>query len=72
MQSIQRIVESLRNYQWTSLGALVSLLFLTVAKGLTNKKILNYLLWGGRLARPYPGAGCPPHKIGFKTKLTDY
>ncbi len=24
-----------------------------VPEGLTNKTILNYFLWGGRLARPY-------------------
>lgn len=35
LESIQRVVESLRNYQWTSLGALVSLLLLTVANALT-------------------------------------
>jgi ATP-binding cassette subfamily B multidrug efflux pump len=35
IQSIQRVLKSLRNYQWTSLGALVSLLLLTVANALT-------------------------------------
>ncbi|AFY35480.1 ABC transporter ATP-binding protein [Calothrix sp. PCC 7507] len=35
IQSIQRVVKTLRTYQWTSLGALVSLLLLTVANALT-------------------------------------
>jgi hypothetical protein len=29
-------------------------------KGLPNKKILNYFLWGGHLARPYRKAGKMP------------
>ncbi len=29
----------------------------TIFKGLTNKKISNYLLWGGRLARPATKGG---------------
>ncbi|WP_017654048.1 ABC transporter ATP-binding protein [Fortiea contorta] len=35
MQSLQRVLETLRTYQWTSWGALVSLLLLTVANALT-------------------------------------
>ncbi len=30
-------------------------------KGLTNKKISNYLLWGGRLARPATKGGQDAH-----------
>ncbi|MDZ8083119.1 MAG: hypothetical protein RMX35_29150, partial [Nostoc sp. DcaGUA01] len=29
-------------------------------QGLPNKKILNYFLWGGHLARPYTRAGETP------------
>ncbi|MFN6569124.1 ABC transporter ATP-binding protein [Dendronalium sp. ChiSLP03b] len=35
MQAIRRVLESLRTYRWTSLGALVSLLLLTLANALT-------------------------------------
>ncbi|MBD2445926.1 ABC transporter ATP-binding protein [Nostoc sp. FACHB-152] len=35
LQAIQRVLESLRNYQWISLGALSSLLLLTIANALT-------------------------------------
>ncbi|MBD2438184.1 ABC transporter ATP-binding protein [Nostoc sp. FACHB-110] len=35
MQAIKRVLESLRNYRWTSLGALFSLLLLTAANALT-------------------------------------
>ncbi|MBD2236792.1 ABC transporter ATP-binding protein [Aulosira sp. FACHB-113] len=35
MQAIQRVLVSLRNYRWISLGALLSLLLLTVANAIT-------------------------------------
>lgn len=35
MRSIQRVLESLRHYRWISLGALISLLLLTVANAAT-------------------------------------
>ncbi|MBE9006147.1 ABC transporter ATP-binding protein [Fortiea sp. LEGE XX443] len=35
MQSIQRVLESLRHYRWISLGALISLLLLTAANAVT-------------------------------------
>ena len=35
MQAIQRVLGSLKAYRWTTLGALVSLLLLTVANALT-------------------------------------